>query len=83
MKDLFEIYFGFQEQKLSKEKEKAALQDDIRDMQEKINALQEKIKLLDCEDKNFDQILEELNNQRREQEKVYTFLQFYIFVEIH
>merc|ERR1719295_803645 len=38
-------------------------------MQEKINALQEKIKLLDCEDKNFDQILEELNNQRREQEK--------------
>ena len=59
------------------------MQDDIRDMQEKINVLQEKIKLLDCEDKNFDLILEELNNQRREQEKVYTFLQFYIFVEIH
>ena len=49
------------------------MQDDIRDMQEKINALQEKIKLLDCEDKNFDQILEELNNQRREQEKVHNF----------
>ena len=49
------------------------MQDDIRDMQEKINALQEKIKLLDCEDKNFDQILEELNNQRREQEKVFYF----------
>ena len=54
------------------------MQDDIRDMQGKINALQEKVKLLDCEDKNFDVILEELNNQRREQEKVYTFLQFYI-----
>ena len=59
------------------------MQDDIRDMQEKINALQEKIKLLDCEDKNFDQILEELNNQRREQEKVYTFLQFYTFLKTH
>ena len=45
--------------------------------------MQEKIKLLDCEDKNFDLILEELNNQRREQEKVSTFLQLYIFLKTH
>merc|ERR1712200_113595 len=69
LRQTYEQIDSIEEQKLSKEEEKAALQDDIRDIQEKINVLQEKIKLLDCEDKNFDQILEELNNQRREQEK--------------